>query len=222
MTNPTLGERLARNLAQEQSRSIQAQQAAAQHTSAEALREFEQVAQFFEQAKVFFTEGIENQTPSAKLRIQVGRSGPGSEGSCNGAMYGVLKGWDYRDGQILSLHGKGRFAPLWTAFQQWAQSQGLKACWQYAHDSGGMESWWYLRVELGSGTVVKPQAIPGNDVRLSHPYSLHVLSSTLHAYLKVVDALKSSSATHPEKRILVEQKDLIAVSRALHADLLGS
>lgn len=222
MTNLSLGERLARNLVQEQAQSIQAQEARARHASQEALREFQQVAQFFEDAKGYFTKAIEDQVPSKQLRIQVGRSGRSSTEACNIPIYSVLKGWDYRHDELLSLREKGAFGSLWTAFREWAQSQGLTPKWQYAHDGGGMESWWYLCVEPAAQVTAPPLRVDYSDVRLSHPRSLQVLCSTLEAYLKLADSMAKLPASATPQRLLVAHKDSIATARALHAELLGS
>ncbi len=223
MTQPSLGQRLAQTQAEEKARTVASQRNAARHLSEDDLKRFNQVFSFFDDAKHFFEQAILDQTPTTQLRIQVGRTGPQGSAS-HMAVYQTLRGWDYDGNELRSLKGGGAFASLWTDFQAWARSQGLVAQWQYAHDGGGMESWWYLRVTPDSAALAGAPAVavvPGNDVRLSHAYSLHVLGSVLHGYRDATRALGALQGHPVAQAHLSKYKDLIQTVHLLHADLVG-
>jgi hypothetical protein len=95
-------------------------------------KETRTVRNFFEAAKVQFTSDI--LAGRALTGIQVGRG-------------------ENTDAALLLCQNNAavdrphnRFHAYWTAFQNWADLNGLTAIWQYEHDGMGGESWYTLCV----------------------------------------------------------------------------
>jgi hypothetical protein len=149
----TLGQQLAQNIEREKQAAYDSAAALEQMRTAEARAKFLTVQEFFEDAKSYFTAGIMGKLPSNSLYRQVGGarySSPSED--CHVELDKVIDAYQQNSGKggtgPASMYDPKRFASLWTEFQQWATSQGLKAAWHYCWSSGGEDSWWQLRVDV--------------------------------------------------------------------------
>lgn len=212
MTQATLGERLAQNISEERSNTRAAQERAAGHASEQARRDYETVAQFFEDAKQTIEEHILAGRPSKDLRIQVGRSGSFAQRVDDHAnVYSLIEGWNYRNDMPITLSGNGKFSSLWSEFCAWGASQQLEPVFRYEHDGVGMHSWWAL--------VVRPAGPSSASARNESPAQRRerVLQQTLKAYVELAGAItalpfRAASIADLDKHrlLLAEASQLLA------------
>lgn len=146
---PTLGEKLARNIERENAAATDSEAALEQMRTEEDRRQFLIAQRFFEGAQEFFTQGITNAIPVKDLFLQIGGKGFSNGRDYHGEFSVLLRGYqasDHKRGPDALYHDK-HLAALWSEFQQWARSEGLRAYFKNQWDGGGMDSWWELRVE---------------------------------------------------------------------------
>lgn len=144
MTKPlSLGEQLAQTRQEEKDNTRRLAELRAQQESAEARANFQLVEKFFEDAKVFFTEGIQARRPVKELSILVGQM---RVGLSDNLQVSRLLCYYTSNNQAAVLSERHPYHSLWKAFQTWAESNGLTPAWVYEHDGGGVCSWYQLKI----------------------------------------------------------------------------
>ena len=215
----SLGAKLAQTIDDEKRGTRAAAERAASRTSAQDLREFRQVADFFDKARAFFTKGIKAGTPLKKLEFIVGTEAVGK--SSHAKVYSILSMWDSSDAPRIT-QPKHAMHALWAEFTTWAEANGLEARWEYRHDGAGINSWFALLVKPSATALAgaaAPEFVNPNDVTVQHNYCLHVLNSTLHGYLNAVKVLQALQGHPVADAHLIKYEKLIAASRVLHEKL---
>jgi hypothetical protein len=139
-----LGALLAQTKDEEELNTRAAALRKAEAASAEELEKYKLVEEFFNTAKVFFSQGILERLPTKDLHLVVGTKDIGK--SYHWKVYDALALYQSQETPRVTKKTHA-FYPLWSDFEAWASTNGLQPVWRYCHDGCGMYSWFELRVE---------------------------------------------------------------------------
>lgn len=140
----SLGEQLKLNKAQADAKAAALGKARSDKERAEMDAAIAVAAAFFEKVKADVVAKITEGACATQLVYSVG--GTFRSGDRNTDFARVLEGYRATPSLPYRLEPAGLFGPTWAAFRAWAHEQGLAAKWCYAHDGGGLESWWELHI----------------------------------------------------------------------------
>lgn len=153
MTKLSLGARLAANNAEAEAQTRAWAEKAAAAKSAEELAKFEAVANLFDEAQIFFTDGILAGKTVKSLRLQVGQAAIGD--SKYMAAYNALGMYSwYQKKEDSYITKPSPYFCLWRDFKAWAAENDLEAYWIYRYDGGGVHSWFELAVRPVKSVVL--------------------------------------------------------------------
>jgi hypothetical protein len=146
MQKENLGQILANLLKEEADGSLAAAKKAAEATSAEALKDFNEVQDFFDKYQQTVVDCLSHRKPAKSLEVVVGTTGRST--SANEDIYLLLK--LYSGNQMSEppqVTKKGNtYYPIWESFLDWATAAGLRPVWRYQHDGVGVHGWYVLTV----------------------------------------------------------------------------
>jgi hypothetical protein len=139
----TLGERLKARETREEADKIAKLQRESAEAGEKALEDLHAVQEYFDRVKANIIADIMGDRPVRKITL-------GLRGDNSGNVASILCTYNWTsnvgDRSIAEPHHK--YHAVWEKFEQWADSEGLDVSFQYQWDTGGMESWYELKVKL--------------------------------------------------------------------------